>query len=367
MRNVRIAGCALALFGSLAVWASSVSAECTPVVYMFRHAEDTNPPEDPDNNQFHPPKGTVPLFVLTPTGQAHARLYPTMISGLQAANNYCAVTKVYATTTVRKDAPCDPTCDSATNAFYTGKPLADAVMSNDPITTVTVADGSRKQLYEYVGNGNAAPTALKPSLYSNPVATALRTELLKTASLGQSSAIFWTSQGMQVLGGVIIGRDSKVPGKNGWVMPPRNAAYIFAYLGPDKGAFDDTPTIAGPGRTSGREASVWVQCFNVITVTEQPNTTITHAIFTDPDPEGSFFEPQRFYCGFDDQSSIGGKPLDGCAENAKCGSVCNDGDAADCYGKSNRDIKGKICNTGLMSADSSGTGIFGSCESPQQR
>src|SRR5215471_1722563 len=91
MGNVRTASCALVLFGSLVFCASSVLGQaCTPVVYAFRHAEDTNPPGQ------HPPVGEVPIFALTPTGRAHAALYPTRISDLQAANHFCPVAKVYA-------------------------------------------------------------------------------------------------------------------------------------------------------------------------------------------------------------------------------------------------------------------------------
>src|SRR5262245_11149560 len=66
MGNARAAGCVLVLFGSLALCApSALGQPCGPVVYAFRHAEDTNPPGA------HPP---VPIFALTPTGKAHAAL-----------------------------------------------------------------------------------------------------------------------------------------------------------------------------------------------------------------------------------------------------------------------------------------------------
>ncbi|MGH2608065.1 MAG: hypothetical protein ACRDHF_03160, partial [Tepidiformaceae bacterium] len=124
--NQRIA--VLVLFALLVLFASTAWGQaCTPVVYAFRHAEDTNPPNPP------------PIFALTPTGQAHAALYPTMISVFQVANDYCPVTRVYATTKVQKEDtkedPCGGSCISATNAFDTARPLAEAVMSGgDPIT-----------------------------------------------------------------------------------------------------------------------------------------------------------------------------------------------------------------------------------------
>src|SRR5262245_37708802 len=73
MSNVRTAGYALVLFGSLVLCAASVLGQpqpCVPVVYAFRHAEDWNPTY-------------APYSALTPTGQAHAALYPTMVSDFQ--------------------------------------------------------------------------------------------------------------------------------------------------------------------------------------------------------------------------------------------------------------------------------------------
>src|SRR5215472_10424471 len=106
MGNGRTAGSALILLGSLVFFVSSAMGQvCTPVVYAFRHAEDTNPPNPPG-----------PIFALTPTGQAHAALYPKLVSDFEAANKFCPVAKVYATTKVRKTGECGTQCDSATNA-----------------------------------------------------------------------------------------------------------------------------------------------------------------------------------------------------------------------------------------------------------
>ena len=101
--NGRIAG--LVLCGFLALFASSAWGEdCTPVVYAFRHAEDSS------------------AFALNPVGRRHADLYPAMISAFQDtfSPKLCAVAKVYAATIADK-----PNHErSATNSYYTAKTLA---------------------------------------------------------------------------------------------------------------------------------------------------------------------------------------------------------------------------------------------------
>lgn len=320
---------AAALAAGLGLVALDAPAQaCTPVVYVFRHAEDTNPPNPPG-----------PIFALTPTGQAHAALYPAMIGGLQAASGFCPLAKVYATTKVEKQAPCGTACASATNAFDTAAPTATAVMSSAPITTV-----NGDQLYEYLGNGNDMPS--NPS-YTTPIASALRTELIATANTGKSSAIFWTSQGMHVLGGVIINANSNVPLKNGGAIPPRNSVYVFKAVtsGGSVTGFSDTPTQQGHPVPS----SVYVQCFNHVEASTQ---------FNPPGPK--FIAPtgtppvQLYYCGYDNaQSNIGGKPGE-CALNAQCGTIPNN---------ENKNILGKICNTVTgMLPNTSGPSMFGACQ-----
>ena len=353
--NVRTLGCALVLFGSLVFFVSSALGQsCMPVVYAFRHAEDTNPPNPPG-----------PIFALTPTGQAHAALYPTMVTDFEAANNFCRVTKVYAATKVDKVGDCGTQCASATNAFDTAKPLATAVKLADPITTV-----GGNQLYEYLGNGNNAPTT--PS-YTTATATALRKELLATANLGESSAIFWTSQGLHVLGGAIINANSNVPVKNGAPIPPRNAVYLFKATGsaPNITGFSDTPLKTNPPGSSP-PSSVYVQCFNHVETSDQFNPKASHFIDPTGDPP-----TQAYYCGYNnDQSNLGGKPIDSTCLNAQNGTIPNDPTAPPptCSPtptatptptapiKSNKDITGKICNTTTsMLPNTSGTSIFGAC------
>lgn len=325
--RMSLSACAWLVAGLAALQTSAALAQaCTPVVYMFRHAEDTNPPNPPG-----------PIFTLTPTGKAHAALYPALIGDFQAAHNYCAVAKVYATTKADKPSPCGTQCTSATNAFDTAAPLAQAVMATAPITVV-----GGMQLYEYLGNGNSAPA--NPD-YGTPVARALRADLVATANGGKSSAIFWTSQGMHVLGGAIIGATSNVPVKNGSALPPRNAVYLFkAVGGATVTGFSDTPLATGGPVPSSR----YVQCFNHVESSTQ---------FNPPNPQ--FIAPtgspptQRYYCGYDaSQSNLGGKPPDSCKLGDQCGTIAN----AD-----NANIKGKICDTTSLLPNTAGPSMFGAC------
>ncbi len=330
MGNVRTLGCALVLVGSLVFFASSALGQaCTPVVYAFRHAEDTNPPNPPG-----------PVFALTRTGQAHAKLYPTMVSEFQAANNFCPVAKVYAATKVEKVAPCGSQCASATNAFDTGTPLAKAVMSADPITTVTTPTPTVRQLYEYLDNGNNAP--MNPN-YNTSTAIALRKELLATANAGKSSAIFWTSQGLHVLGGAIINGTSNVPDKNFTpkVTPPRNAVYIFKAVG-------SAPNIAGFSDTASTK---YVQCFNFVGASIGVTPPGPRFINPEGSPPG---RTQLYYCGYGAESVLGGTLPEGCALDAQCGVIAND---------QNINIKGKICDTTTsMEKDTAGTNTYGACK-----
>jgi hypothetical protein len=158
------------------------------------------------------------------------------------------------------------------------------------------------------------------------------------------------------VGGVIIKGTSNVPIKNGGAIPPRNAVYVFKADGdaPFITGFIDTPLAPS---THPVPSSVFVQCFNHVEASSQFTPPTPH--FIDPDP----FDPeplppgsmpvQRYYCGFDDQSNLGGRPFDSCAEGAQCGTIPND---------QNKNIKGKICNTTTsMLEKTKGRSIFGAC------
>jgi hypothetical protein len=347
MGKAIVSGCALALFGFLTWCASAALAQtCTPVVFAFRHAEDTNPPQPPPDVKHRPP-----IFHLTPTGEAHADLYQTMVPEYTAANGLCPVTKVYATTTLDK-VNCSSNCVSATNAFFTGKPLANAVMSGaDPIIAVGEEDKKKPEnsrLYEYLGNGNSAPKENTVN-YSTTVAVRLRDELRATANRGESSAIFWTSQGLHVLGGAITGKKSNIPDKNlgKQFTPPRNAAYIFMPVG-------DAPNISGFSDT-GVPPSGYVQCFNHVEYSDSLSPKAAHFI----DPTGS--PPTQFYyCGYGQQANLGGSPPEDCKMTpvGQFDGPCDGSIPAD----ENARIKGKICDLTKLSPDvEMSTDIFGAC------
>ena len=346
MGDVRASGWALVLLGSLAFWTSNAWGQaCRPVVYVFRHAEDTllNPPLP------KPPPSPPELFALTPPGKKHAELYPDMIRGFAAVQQHCPVTHVYSTTKEPKLStpdPCSPNCTSATNAFDTATPSARAFMSpsSEPITVVFNPAGVQYRLYEFLGNSNGkeAPPEDKTD-YSTDVARALREVLLANVRRGESSAIFWTSEGLHVLGGAIFGATSNVPRKErGVYTPPRNAVYVFMPSS-DGQSFGDTP---GPF-----PASRYVQCFNHVEA--EPH------VFPNPGflPEGTYA------CGFGSiQSNLDGEPPSTCPSclftnpptcQAECGKISRDDIPR---------IKGKICDTTALVPGTRTATTYGQCE-----
>jgi len=224
----------------------------------------------------------------------------------------------------------------------------------DPITKVgNDPNDVNTQLWEYLGNGqNPKPTL--PINYNTTVAGQLRNELLATAKRGESSAIFWTSQGLHVLGGVIIDGTSIVPDKNADAgtphagtphagTPPRNAVYLFTAVKDSEGnlKFDGTPS-KSTTRDPVLSTSVYVQCFNRVEKTDSP--------LLQPTPR--FTVPPPFICGFGTNSNLGytGK---NCAVGAQCGTIPND---------QNSDLKGRICNTTTdILENTSASEIFGEC------
>ncbi|MGH2508527.1 MAG: hypothetical protein ACRDHZ_14180, partial [Ktedonobacteraceae bacterium] len=182
--------------GSLLSFSSSARAQaCTPVVYAFRHAEDAG-------------------VHLTPVGQQHAALYPTMIDGFGSAHNYCPVGFVYSMYDT------NPNGTYGTyNPYETAQPLAVRACYNytlalfnldelqfsgtfnpDTICTGAPGAGSTSAPNMALGNGNKLYEYLgeteKPAMIP-ATGTQLVAELLSNASVagGLSSAIFWTSQG----------------------------------------------------------------------------------------------------------------------------------------------------------------------------
>jgi hypothetical protein len=358
MGMVRSSGWALVLCLSLVVLVSAAPAQatCTPVVLLFRHAEDTNPP---------PPL----IFHLTPTGEFHALMYRFMVPAFADGTKYCEVKTVYAATKVDKPGG----ARSATNSFFTAQPLAQQIMKKDPIIKVGLPcqnpdqDNEKCRLYEYMGNGNDAPP--HPN-YDKDVSIALRTALLASANKSESSAIFWTSQGLHVLGGAVIDKTSNVPDKTGTDQdakdvtgtPPRNAVYVFEAVGaaPNITQFSDTPLRKQtPGVDNRPEvlAGFYVQCFNHVESSSALNPHTPHFV---PITE----DPVDFYCGYGGQSDLGGKP----PAYSKNPPICNYDDKGKltsiCDGTipaaQNIKLNATICNTTNLSPSvDSSTGIYG--------
>ena len=305
---------------------SMAQAACTPMVYAFRHAEDSNHLKYPNT--------------LTKTGLRHADLYVSMLNNINAAlgSNHCPVTKVYAINTTKADGISGNTW----NPFLTAIPLAKSRMAGaEPIQNV-----SSYKLLEFLDN-NPDPrtnTASKPffASYTTPTASALRAELVRTATTldGQSSAIFGTSQGLHILSGAIIGAESRVPQKNiddgktpatlvvfkaGTPIgtPPRNAAYLFAY-NKDKNGFDD---VVAKATSAYPFSNLHVQCYNW-TITSPDSATAFRA---------------NFWCGDDEFGDLGGNPK-------VTSQICDAALAS---------VRAQICNTDTLMKK--GSAYYGYC------
>jgi hypothetical protein len=261
--------CSLVSFCVLISCISSANAQaCTPVVYAFRHAEDVN----------GTPPGVVPHIPghLTEVGQQHADLYVSMINDFGNAHNYCPVGFVYSTYNVNPDGG-----EGTANPYQTAEPLAvtacvhlwlastasgfrdildldDCGTTRDLGSFPHMALESGGKLYEYLGlkgTEKETPKAGKSATFDD-----LRAELSTNTSVdgnGLSSAIFWTSQGLNVLGQAIASGFMGIPGcstppkneKCEKPKAPRNAVYVFAYSG---------ATVIPP-----KNVAQYLQCFNV--------------------------------------------------------------------------------------------------------
>lgn len=262
-------------FCSLFVVAAANAAQpfnCTPVIYAFRHAEDVNDPPH-----------------LTALGEQHADLYPEMVTDFGTLHNYCPVGFVYATYDINPDGG-----GGTPNPFQTGEPLADVGCYNLAIA-IASAEGATGfgfpidmeacgaehavppinggsfphmalrgggNLYEFVGASKAEKNTGKSATADN-----LRAELLANISYirqfdqfspkGMSSAVFWTSQGLNILGQAITPGFVDIPGCSKVPLTsdckekkaPRNAVYVFVYNGT---GFDPPENV-----------TQYLQCFNV--------------------------------------------------------------------------------------------------------
>jgi len=201
----------LCFCGSLLSFVSSARAQngCTPVVYVFRHAEDekeggTTPClEDPMQ---------VCSTALTALGMKHACLYrDEMMPNFEAAHaDYCRVEYVLAIDPIKPGGVL-----GTTNPYRTGRPLSLAVSPLLPNKSPIVTIGG-KNIDEKLTN--VTPQDLRTYLHS----------ILNT-NTGASAAIFWTSDGLRDLGKALSGEAGNViPEKDKALgVPPRNAAYVF--------------------------------------------------------------------------------------------------------------------------------------------
>jgi hypothetical protein len=305
-----------ALLAPMVPTSARAQSACTPVVYAFRHVEDSNALKYP--------------HTLTKTGMRHADLYVSMIDDIDASlgTSVCPVTKVYTINLVKADGS-----GNTTNPFYTAQPLAVAKTGADPLQTVGSA-GSSHALLEYLGNspdpGKHTSSNRFVPRYDTDVARALRDALVTTAEAGESSAIFWTSQGLHILAGAIIDGDSKVPQKDidddkGRVVafpegtprgtPPRNAVYVFPYDAM-KGGFDDVTKF-----------DQYVQCYNWTLVSADSETAFR----------------TNLWCGNSNYGDLGGNP--------KLPSAISDADLPR--------VRARICNTDAL--QSPGSAYYGWC------
>lgn len=236
--------------GSLLCSISGASAQsCTPVVYAFRHAEDF---------------GTN----LTVVGRQHADLYTAMVNVFGAAHTYCPVGYVYSMYSTNPDG-----FGGTNNPYQTSQPLVTEACYNSILPDINSEDlaacfsisprtslENGGKLYEYLGAKSSEQG--RPPAGVSATGAELRAELTGRAGRGLSSAIFWTSQGLNVLGQAIAGMakvdipgcsapppdNKKCEASKG--IPPRNAAYVFEFNGSN--AFN----LTSPDNK-------YVQCFNV--------------------------------------------------------------------------------------------------------
>ncbi|MGO9606471.1 MAG: hypothetical protein ACLQAT_24290 [Candidatus Binataceae bacterium] len=307
-----VSSCSLFLFISTAR-----AQPCTPVVYAFRHAEDLKAPGNG----------------LTSVGLVHAGLYPSMVASFGAAHNYCPVGYVYATY------PTNPDGGSGTNNPYqTAQPLAVAACHNQPPQNFGTCHFSPRtelinggELYEYLGlaaSEKNSPDGKPPKAGISATSSQLLTELGNfIPATGLSIAIFWTSQGLNVLGQAIVPDFTGIPGCS--TLPPeaeckdlkapRNAAYVFEFNG-------------SSGFKQPANITQYVQCFNVhIDVADNSKVV---------GPEGT-----TYYCG-NEEYGTGSLP-----------SITNGLDS----------LQGMICDTSLQEKggdliDTGPRGYYGSCQ-----
>jgi hypothetical protein len=241
-----------AVGGCLLLFSENAVAQCVPVVYAFRHAEDLDPRVTSlaTYTDQTAPSNTGNPHSLTKIGAQHANLYVEMIRSLEITQNYCAVGTVYALHPKKPDGTY-----GTTNPYYTARPLANIVMNANPIISV-----QNLRLGSMLVNGEEQP---------------LKDAILNGLNNGLSIALFWDSEGLHALGNALsVG--SNIPDKALGTTPPRNAAYIFEFK---LGVLNPwTPT----------STPQYIQCFN------------WH--------RSDGFSTHTYYCGDTTNPNLGGTP-----------------------------------------------------------
>ncbi len=278
---------------------------CTPVAYLFRHAEEGAPATNIDQN------------TLLPAGNQHAALYAGMIQRMQSKLGYCPLLDVFAM--ARKNAPnaaSFPNGLGTTNPYFTAKPLANTVTSTNPITStnpnVTEEIGVQQTdyiLYEYLPYESTRDD--------------LREIIKDAVESSHSVAIFWSSQGMnevaEVLGDPIPAyAHNSVPALPKDYKAPRNSVFVFSNYNPSElaepgakvfGRFD-TISISSTDRlkaTTGR----FIQCFDYI---PGANLDLDFSL-----PESA----TKYYCKFNENLSDYKPPIPPAQLSRLKGAICD--------------------------------------------
>src|SRR5262249_50139861 len=174
MKMLRVAVLCM-LCGSVfySISASTQEVPCTPVIYLFRHAEDV--PSPPEGNPKTILGGVEYDSQLTPAGEQHAEQYDDMIGSLRNLlnDNLCPVVKVYTVSPTKPDGT-----KGTTNPYKTALPLAQ--QTTDEKSPIIEIGG--KKIDEHFAGGVTRYELID--------------DIRPILNLGHSVAFFWTSQGL---------------------------------------------------------------------------------------------------------------------------------------------------------------------------
>jgi len=288
---------------------SSLTAQplpCTPVAFLFRHAEDYDgTPQNPINPPFNKD--------LTPAGYRHADIYghyrygfyEGMVNDYSIYKNYCKVSRVYAMYDYNKDGgPGTP------NPRLTATPLSAGCCFQSPLmeVDVVVVNKTKKYpLYEHVseeGDGGLDEGRLLEAI----------TPILNS---GNSIAIFWTRQGMgDVAKALLENNQTLIPIILPNISDLRSSVNIFKWSAQEM--FTEFSS-------TGKNKLSKIQCFNV-----------------NPDTGFLTVDPRRFNC-------------------MKSGFINKNNNMSD-YALTN--LKGHICETAIPAASDPNSDIEGYCIQP---